>query len=297
MRSRKRNTADIAISKNSNESAAITECLKLLNADNLISENDIVAIIPNWVQDKTPDTGIVVGEESLGTLIDFVKSRNPKRIVIATGSGGGNTKQVLERYRHIISEKSCEFIDLNEGPFIRVNINHSMPSSTNLNKLYEEMTCMISFTQLKIHEEGTISGTVKNVAMSWPPSAEHGTPKKNTGIHNDLHGFIRAMSEILPIDLSVVSANPAMIGTGPGKGISKHTGLVVAGTDPFAVDTVGARLLGFKPQAVRYLYEAGQKGLGETDINRMNFYGIPLIQAEKDFSLSAYGTSISVDEN
>ena len=80
MRSRKRNTADIAISKNSNESAAITECLKLLNADNLISENDIVAIIPNWVQDKTPDTGIVVGEESLGTLIDFVKSRILKEL-------------------------------------------------------------------------------------------------------------------------------------------------------------------------------------------------------------------------
>lgn len=295
MRSRKRNAADIAIARNSNESAAITECLKLINAGNLISDNDVVAIIPNWVQNKTPDTGIVVGDESLGTLIDFVKSRNPKRIVIASGSGGGNTKEVFEKYRKIIEEKGCEFIDLNEGPFVRVNINHSMPSSTNLNRLYEEVTCMISFTQLKVHEEGIISGVVKNVAMSWPPSSEHGTPKKNTGIHNDLHGFIRAMSEILPIDLSVLSANPAMIGTGPGKGIPKHTGIVIAGTDPYSVDTVGARLLGFKPQAVRYLYEAGQKGLGETDIQKMNFYGIPLVQAEKDFSLAAYGTSISVD--
>ncbi|NMA66773.1 MAG: DUF362 domain-containing protein [Clostridiaceae bacterium] len=295
MRRRKRNSADISISKNSNESAAIIECLNLINAENLFSDNDVVAIIPNWVQNKTPDTGIVVGDESLGSLIDFIKSRNPKRIVIATGSGGGNTKEVLEKYRQVISEKGCEFIDLNEGPFVRVNINHSMPSSTNLNKIYEEITCMISFTQLKIHEEGTISGAIKNVAMSWPPSSEHGTPKKDTGIHNDLHGFIRAMSEILPIDLSIVSATPAMIGTGPGKGIPKHTGMVIAGTDPYSVNTVGARLLGFKPQAIRYLYEAEQKGLGQTDILKMNFYGIPIIQAEKDFSLSAYGTSISVD--
>ena len=30
--------------------------------------------------------------------------------------------------------------------------------------------------------------------MSFPSTEEHGIPK-NKGIHNDLHGFIRAMAE------------------------------------------------------------------------------------------------------
>lgn len=295
MRQRKRNRPDVAICQNSVESEAILESLALIRAHEIISEDDVVVITPNWVKDKEPGTGVVTGDESLRTVINFIKARNPKRIVVATGSGGVQTKQVLERFKHVISQEGVEFIDLNEGPFVRVGLNHKLPDSTLLNKIFEEMTVLVSFTQLKLHEEATVSGAVKNIALSWPPSSEHGTPKKDTGIHDDLHGFIRAMSEILPIDLSIVSANPAMIGTGPSKGIPRHTGIVISGTDPYSVDTIGARLLGFKPQAVRYLYESGLKGLGETDILKMNMYGIPIIQAEKKFSLKCYGEAISVD--
>jgi len=295
MRQRKRNRPDVAICQNSVESEAILESFALIRAHEIISEDDVVVITPNWVKDKEPGTGVVTGDESLRTVINFIKARNPKRIVVATGSGGVQTKQVLERFKHVISQEGVEFIDLNEGPFVRVGLNHKLPDSTLLNKIFEEMTVLVSFTQLKLHEEATVSGAVKNIALSWPPSSEHGTPKKDTGIHDDLHGFIRAMSEILPIDLSIVSANPAMIGTGPSKGIPRHTGIVISGTDPYSVDTIGARLLGFKPQAVRYLYESGLKGLGETDILKMNMYGIPIIQAEKEFNLKCYGEAISVD--
>jgi hypothetical protein len=34
---------------------------------------------------------------------------------------------------------------------------------------------------------------------------------------------------------------------------------------------VGARLLGFRAQAVRHLWEAGRLGLGETDADKMHF--------------------------
>ncbi len=295
MRQRQRNRPDVAICQNSVESEAILESLALIRAHEIISEDDVVVITPNWVKDKEPGTGVVTGDESLRIVINFIKARNPKRIVVATGSGGVQTKQVLERFKHVIAQEGVEFIDPNEGPFVRVELNHKLPDSTLLNKIFEEMTVLVSFTQLKLHVEATVSGAVKNIALSWPPSSEHGTPKKDTGIHDDLHGFIRAMSEILPIDLSIVSANPAMIGTGPSKGIPRHTGIVISGTDPYSVDTIGARLLGFKPQAVRYLYESGLKGLGETDILKMNMYGIPIIQAEKEFSLKCYGEAISVD--
>ncbi|NLU52979.1 MAG: DUF362 domain-containing protein [Clostridiaceae bacterium] len=297
MRQRRKNTSDVAICCNNNESEAILEGLNLIGAGNLIKKDDVVVITPNWVQNKTPETGIVVGNESLNTVISFVKAANPRRIVVVTGSGGADTLDVLEKYKDMLTKEGVEFIDLNAGPFIRKSLNHSRPSSTYLNRIYEEHTFLISFTQLKVHEEATISGAIKNIALSWPPAQEHGYPKKNLGIHDDLHGFILAMAEIFPIDLSIVSANPAMIGTGPAKGIPKHTGLVICGTDPVSVDTVGARILGFKPQAVRYLYEAGKKGLGETDLLKMNLYGIPIIQAEKEFSIKCYGTPVSVDED
>lgn len=65
MRTRRRNTPDVAITRNAIESAAILEALDLLKAENMINSNDVVVITPNWVQKQSPETGVVVGPESL----------------------------------------------------------------------------------------------------------------------------------------------------------------------------------------------------------------------------------------
>ena len=93
-----------------------------------------------------------------------------------------------------ILDEQVDFIDLNHGPFTLRSIPHSCPKETPLHMLIEQMSVLISFTQLKMHEEATMSAAIKNIALSWPPSEVHGQPKKNTGIHEDLHGFIAAMA-------------------------------------------------------------------------------------------------------
>ena len=297
MQARRRNSPDIGIAQNTNESLAILESLNLIQADNLIKNNDTVVITPNWVQPNGPETADVVGPESLRTIIQFVKKNNPLRIVVATGSAGKSTAEVMKivGYDKIILEEQVEFLDLNHGPFTRINLNHNSPSGTNLHKLYDEMTFLISFTQLKIHNVATMSGAIKNIALGWPPTEEHGHPKVNLGIHNDIHGFIRAMAEKVKIDLSIVSSNPVMVGTGPHGGVPKHTGIVVSGTDPIAVDTIGARFLGFKTDAIRYLWDLKNMNIGVGEVKEMNIKGIPLVAAEKAFSKAVYGEEFSVD--
>lgn len=294
MRTRRRNSADIGITKNSNESQAIKESLALISADNLINSNDVVVITPNWVEQQTSDTGVVVGANSLKEIITFAKKNNPRRIVIATGSAQKDTAEIMRNvgFEEVIKSEGVEFVDLNKGPFTNITLDHDSPNSTNINKLYDEMTFLISYTQLKFHQEAVMSGAIKNIALGWPPAEEHGHPKKNKGIHNKLHGFIRAMAQKVTIDLSIVSANPAMVGTGPTGGIPIHTGIVFSGTDPVAVDTVGSHLLGFKTQAVHYLYECMNSDIGIGDINQMNIKGLPVIDAQVIVSTAAYGKPI-----
>ncbi len=298
MRPRRRNSPDIGIARNNDERAAISEALELIQAQNLINSNDVVVITPNWVQKQTPETGVVVGTESLREVIMFAKKNNPKRIVVATGSGERNTAEIMQAagFDRIIREEGVEFVDLNTGPFIRISLNHDCPSATNINKLYEEMTFLISFTQLKFHQEATVSACIKNIALGWPPAEEHGFPKKNMGIHRKLHDFIRAMAEAITIDLSILSANPAMVGTGPSGGIPRHTGIIVCGTDPVAVDTIGTHLLGFRPQAVGYLYSSINRGVGVGNTDEMNIRGLSLMDAERAFSTVAYGQEIVIDK-
>ena len=148
MQQRRRSAADIGIAKNNNERLAIAESLNLIKADNLIDNNDVVVITPNWVQFKDPITGDVVGPESLREVIQFAKKNNPQRIIVATGSAGKSTVEIMKAvgYEKIIKEEQIEFVDLNHGPFTRIELNHKVPSATNLNKLYEQMTFLISFS-------------------------------------------------------------------------------------------------------------------------------------------------------
>ncbi|HCL02435.1 MAG TPA: (Fe-S)-binding protein [Lachnoclostridium phytofermentans] len=294
----------VAITKNENESLAIEEGLQLIQFSTMISPEDVVVITPNWVSPASPCSGRVVGPESLRTIIRLVKSCNPKRIVVATGPGDEDVISLMEQvgFASIIKEEKVEFINLNQGPFISIDINHPCPSRLCLNQLYNEMTFLISFTQLKIHEEATISAAIKNITMGWPAGDEQGYPKKELGIHDDLHDFIAAMFEKFTIDVSIVSASPAMIGTGPHKGTAIHTGMVLCGTDPVSTDVVGARLLGFKPQAIHYLHKIIKKGLGRSTFDTktkkgIHFSGILIEDAEEEFSRLAYKKQFAVDSN
>jgi len=292
------NTCNVAITKNEDESRALLEGLDLIKADKLFTKDDIVMIVPNFVSANKPhpSSGITVGTHTLRTLIQWVKRLRVKKIIIACGAGG-NTLDVMRKvgYDKIIEAESCEFVDFNTGPYVELAINHHIINKLQVNQVLFEKTKLISYTQLKQHEEATMSASIKNVMMSIPSTEEHGSPKKDKGIHRDLHGFIAKMAENIKIDLSIVSCNPAMVGTGPINGIPIHTGLVICGDNPICCDTVVARLLGFKPQAVYYLYLLEQLGYKETDINKMNIYGLKLKEAELIFAQKVYGENFTVD--
>lgn len=291
MRNRRVKEPIVAITKAFSEGKSLEKALDLLPIENIIKEGDCVLITPNWVNDKKPSSGAVVGPKTLKTLIKYVKEKNPSKIYIATGSGGGKTMDIMisTGYDKVIKDEEIEFVDMNYGPYIDLELNHHIIKSTKVNKIINEADVVISFTQLKMHEEATITASIKNIAMGWPPAEIHGYPKKNTGIHDDLHGFIRSFTSKVPIDLAIVSCDKAMIGTGPSSGKSVDTpGLVIASTDPVAADAIGARLLGFLPQAVAYLYGLYNDKVGEARIEKMQMKGIDIVEAEKIFSKAAY---------
>lgn len=298
MRERRLNSTIVGVGKNPDEPQAIRESLSYLPIDNFINNNDVVVITANMVNMNPPEKAVVVGPNSLRELIRIVKEREPKRIVVTAGSASANTETVLHNFGFdkIIEEEGVEFIDLNKGPFVDLILNSKLVKETKINSLINEATIIVSFTQLKAHEEATMSAAIKNIALSWPPAEVHGYPKKNLKIHEDLHDFIVAMAKNLPIDLSIVSLSPAMIGTGPSKGVAKRGNMVLASLDPVACDTIGARLLGFRPQAVNYLFRCIKEGVGNGNMDDIDVKGMKIIDLEKEFSKLAYGDSFAIDE-
>ncbi len=297
MRKRRVSESCVAITRHELEGEGIKQGWNLLPLETFIKEGDTVVITPNWVKNVCPSTGTIVGPGSLHEIIKIVKGYYPKRVVIACGSGGTTTQKVLrdQGFADVLLEEKVEFIDLNYGPYMDLKLKYCLPDITPMNTLLDSVDVLISYTPIKHHEEATVSLGLKNIALSWPPAEKHGWPKKNLGIHNNLHQFIAAMGQAIPVDLTILSGTHAMVGTGPAGGKPVNSGVIVMGTDPISTDVVGARLLGFTPQAVQYLWLLIQQGVGEGDLNKVQLSGMTLADAEAYFSQAAYNHTIQVD--
>jgi hypothetical protein len=97
----------------------------------------------------------------------------------------------------------------------------------------------------------------------------------------DLMCVLADLVKALPADLTVVDAVQAMEGFGPHAGTAVEMGLVIAGTDTVAVDTVTSYLMGFDPKSLAVLQVAQKLGLGSVEMSDMIVLGEDVDEVRK----------------
>jgi uncharacterized protein (DUF362 family) len=278
----------------------IHEALGLL--DLAFLRGKLVAIKPNETWASEEDCTSVTQPDTLRAVLRHVKQHAPREIIVTGGAGAAETDEVFRTagLMEVVEEEGAGFFDHNRGPFVSVDLDYGETaevrgpqSAVMVNPRVLEYEALIAVNQLKLHETATVTLALKNIAMSFPAADYYGHPrsKQRHGNHffEDMHSFIAAMAKRFRIDLAVTVGHPAMIATGPLGGHAVETGLTIASTDALAADVVGARLLGFTPQAVRHLWEAARLGIGESALDRMEFRGLTLQEAIGTFTEAAYG--------
>jgi uncharacterized protein (DUF362 family) len=100
-------------------------------------------------------------------------------------------------------------------------------------------------------------------------AADRGFLRSVVALNRNLVALTRAVGP----HLSVLDGFVAMHREGPRHGTPIRLGLALAGTDPVAVDAVGAAAMGFDPMRVGYLRLAHEAGLGVADLGRIEVVG------------------------
>jgi len=130
-----------------------------------------------------------------------------------------------------------------------------------------------------------------NVLINIPVAKSHSTTGVSLGIKG-LMGLIwdresfhsryninQALSDLATVikpQLTILDATRALTSGGPGgPGEVKKTNLIIAGTDPVAVDSYGVSVVPwygqtFKGRQVEHLFVAHQRGLGKIDTDQLN---------------------------
>ena len=75
-----------------------------------------------------------------------------------------------------------------------------------------------------------------------------------------------------------------MEGNGPMFGEAVNSGWAVAGLNPFQIDVVGARLMGFEPSKIGYLNDCLKKGLATDNFGKVKVLGKKIEECAVEFA-------------
>lgn len=90
--------------------------------------------------------------------------------------------------------------------------------------------------------------------------------------HQDIHGIVAELAHLVRPTFVILDGVDSMVTNGPTGGSRSDlapTDTLIVGTDPIAVDTVGAGLLGLASADLPYLAQAAAAGLGTTDVESL----------------------------
>jgi uncharacterized protein (DUF362 family) len=298
---------DVIITHSQKIDDAIAAALGHVPLESLVAGRR-VAVKPNETWASSDDVSGITQPDTLRAVLRAIKQYEPRELIVTGGAGAAETEEVFRvgGLMDVVREQSAEFVDHNRPPFVSVDLEYrpsaevaGPQSSVMVNPRVLEYEVLIALNQLKLHETATVTLALKNIAMSFPAADYYGHPRSTQKHENqffaDMHSFIASMAKRFPIDLAITVGHPAMIGTGPLGGHTVETGIVIVSTDALAADVVGARLLGFTPQAVRHLWEAARLGVGESDIHQMRFSELSLREAIGRFTEAAYGRRLDFE--
>ena len=268
--------------KGANPVESTVKALELLESDvnRVLSVKKPILIKPNYINSKHPSTGITTDSRVIEGVVKFLKEHNIEDIIIGEGSGLSNTFEAFKiaGVDALAERHGVRLVDLNNDEFVEVY----PPNPLSLKKVQVAKTALestiISVPKLKLHRIATVTLSLKNMMGAL---ASKGTMHAGLSLSEN----IADLASVLTPSLSVIDG----IIEGEGhetSGNPVEMNLIIAGTDPVAVDAVGAAVMGIDPAEVKHLHLAEKKGLGTCNLEEITVLGEPVEKVTRKFNRS-----------
>lgn len=182
-------------------------------------------------------------------------------VVVAEGPGHRRDIEYLVTstgfYDHL-RDVGVGFVDLNHDDVREVPLASRFTELGSLKFPVEllQADLVVSMPKLKTHHWAGMTCSLKNL-FGTVPGAVYGWPKNILHWRGIENSILDLAATIRP-GLAIVDGIVGMEGDGPIMGTPKQVGCVMMGTDPVAVDATCARVMGLRPEKMRYLHEAGE---------------------------------------
>ena len=220
-------------------------------------KNELIFLKPNLNNDQNALMGNSTDLRLLVAVISALQKRGYNNITVGDGCNVGITRKgidVISRLKidRVAQKFGIKTLDLNNTQSREITLNGG--TKAKVAAICFEAALFINLPKIKTHAEAQLTICLKNLVGTLAGGLE----KKK--MHFDLHANIIRLNEQIKPDLHIVDGLIAMEGNGPGDGHPRKVGLILGGEDPYLVDSVCARLMGFDIEELPSLKIGIKKG-------------------------------------
>jgi uncharacterized protein (DUF362 family)/Pyruvate/2-oxoacid:ferredoxin oxidoreductase delta subunit len=229
-----------------------------------------VLVKPNLLVAREPEAGITTHPAVVRAVVRLLKEMNC-RVFLGDGPSAwanhsDNVPAVYEKtgMKKVAEEEGIELVYFDKRRW-----RGKFPLTTRL----DECDHLVNIPKFKTHELTTLTAAIKNLygLVSGTYKAEL---HKKYFAADEFAGILADIYEQARPALTVVDGIVAMEGDGPGSsGKLRDLGLLFAGADCVAIDSILARVMGIDPLDVPSIREAARRGLGTADMQSMEVRG------------------------
>ena len=292
--------------------------------EGVVKNGQTVVLKPNLVQIKVDTTGDLLTQTVNGVTTDWrvtnavaksVREINPDgKIYVMECSATGRTKDNME-YLHYtpefmedvdaffaFEEDSGDWRDFNSPQVVKVTLEDGLlHKEYYFNRIFYEADVVVSIPCLKTTSGVVVTAAIKNVSLGAPPGNIYGISPERPGSRmnmvshkitdGELDKWIYDYYMCRPIDFVVVDGLQGFqSGPVPASGGRRETdqmnmGLILAGRDAVAVDTICALVTGWDPESIGYLNHFRAHGVGNTTVPQILVAGKNVADIRKYFTI------------
>ncbi len=252
---------------------ATKTCMDALGGlDSYINPGDNVLLKPNLLQAKPPEEYITTHPALVEAVINLVKDADG---ILQVGDSPGAFERGMGRYWKVTGlTEVCERLDVELVNFETAGSYHKTRNGKDYHiaKPVLDADLVINLPKIKTHGLTLFTCAIKNLYGTVPGFTKVEYHKQAPQPSQ----FAEKVVDIFALNqpcLHIVDGVVGMEGSGPSSGDPRKLGMILAGTDGVALDSLITHTLGRDPLEIPTNRIAYQQGLGQADIKKIKVLG------------------------
>jgi uncharacterized protein (DUF362 family)/Pyruvate/2-oxoacid:ferredoxin oxidoreductase delta subunit len=238
-----------------------------------VKRGDRVLLKPNLLSGKHPDK-CVTTHPSLVKAVARLVHEAGGILAIGDSPAVGGLRRVAAQagIAEVADEVGCPLVEFKEVAEITTGDDYTF-RRVELAQAVLDADVVINLPKVKTHSQTLLTLGVKNIFGCIPGMRKAQWHLKAGTNHSYFAGMLTELCQIVKPALTIADGVIGMEGEGPGNGDPRPLGLILAGGNPFALDTTICRIVGVPVEELLTTQAARQRGFEGTDPKQIEILG------------------------